>query len=176
MTPEPFTTRHPYFSAAGFLFIVVGVVLGVGGLNEFFLMSTLEQVAMGDLVLAIIGILIVIRLRWRVKAGFTKGVRWDDVPLFILPAAVALLSLSEGIRVSSIVTILSFGAVTLVVGFAEETYFRGLILTTLLPMGVIRAAIITLFSLPHLTCLTLSGAYGTLRLPSLTVSLHLVLG
>jgi hypothetical protein len=152
MTPEPFTIRHPYFSAAGFLLIVVGVVLGVGALNEFFLMSTLEQVAMGDLVLALIGVLLVIRLRWWEKAGFTKGVRWADIPLFILPGAVALLSLSGGIRVSSVVTILSFAAVTLVVGFAEETYFRGLILTTLLPTGVIRAAVISsfFFAAPHL--------------------------
>ncbi|MFZ0005967.1 MAG: type II CAAX endopeptidase family protein [Methanoregula sp.] len=151
-SPEPFTIRHPYFSAVGFLLIVLGVVLGFGALNEFFLMSTVEQVALGDLVLAIIGIFLVIRLRWWAKSGFTKGIKWADVPLFILPAAVSLLSLSGGIRVSSVVTILTFAAVTLVVGFAEETYFRGLILTSLIPTGVFRAVIISsfFFAAPHL--------------------------
>ncbi len=171
-SPEPFTIRHPYFSAVGFLLIVLGVVLGFGALNEFFLMSTVEQVALGDLVLAIIGIFLVIRLRWWAKSGFTKGIKWADVPLFILPAAVSLLSLSGGIRVSSVVTILTFAAVTLVVGFAEETYFRGLILTSLIPTGVFRAVIISSFSLLHLTCSIQSGGYGILRLPSLTVSPH----
>jgi membrane protease YdiL (CAAX protease family) len=152
MTPEPFTIRHPYFSAVGFLVIVVGVVFGFGALNEFFLMNTVEQVALGDLVLAIIGIFLVIRLRWWAKAGFTKGIKRADAPLFILPAAVSLLSLSGGIRVSSVVTLLTFTVVTLVIGFAEETYFRGLILTSLLPTGVFRAAIISsfFFAAPHL--------------------------
>ena len=50
------------------------------------------------------------------------------------------------------VIILAFAALTLVVGFAEETYFRGLILTSLLPTGVIRAALISsfFFAAPHL--------------------------
>ena len=46
----------------------------------------------------------------------------------------------------------AFAALTLIVGFAEETFFRGLILTTLLPTGAIRAVILSslLFAAPHL--------------------------
>jgi len=152
MKTERFTTQYPYLSAAGFLVIVVCVVLGIGAINEVFLMGSLVQVAVVDSVLALTGIFLVARLGWWEKAGYTTGIRWADVPLFVLPGAVALLSLSGGIRVTAPVTILAFAALTLVVGFAEETYFRGLILTSLLPTGVIRAAVISsfFFAAPHL--------------------------
>ncbi len=147
-----FTAQYPYLSAAGFLVIVVCMVLGIGAINEVFLMGSLVQVAVVDSVLALTGIFLVARLGWWERAGYTTGIRWADVPLFILPGAVALLSLSGGFQVTAPVTVLAFAALTLVVGFAEETYFRGLILTSLLPTGVIRAAVVSsfLFAAPHL--------------------------
>ena len=144
MKTERFTTQYPYLSATGFLVIVVCVVLGIGAINEVFLMGSLVQVAVVDSVLALTGIFLVSRLGWWEKAGYTTGIQWADVPLFILPGVVALLSLSGGSQVTAPVTILAFAALTLVVGFAEETYFRGLILTSLLPTGVIRAAMVEL--------------------------------
>ena len=139
-----FTAQYPYLGAAGFLVIVVCMVLGIGAINEVFLMGSLVQVAVVDSVLALTGIFLVARLGWWERAGYTTGIRWADVPLFILPGAVALLSLSGGFQVTAPVTVLAFAALTLVVGFAEETYFRGLILTSLLPTGVIRAAVVRL--------------------------------
>ena len=152
MTLERFTTSRPFLSAFGFLAIVVTVVLGIGAVNEVFLMGSLIQVAVVDSVLALTGIFFVFRLCWWKKAGYTAGIRWADVPLLVLPGAVALLSLSSGIRVTAPVTVLAFAALTLVVGFAEETWFRGLILTTLLPIGVLRATVISafFFAAPHL--------------------------
>jgi len=54
--------------------------------------------------------------------------------------------------VTAPLAIIAFAALTLVVGFAEETWFRGLILTTLLPTGTIRAVIMSsfFFAAPHL--------------------------
>jgi hypothetical protein len=152
MTLERFTTSHPFLSAFGFLVIVVTIVLGIGAVNEVFLMGSLIQVAVVDSVLAVTGIFFVFRLCWWKKAGYTAGIRWADVPLFVLPGAVALLSLSGGIRVTGSVTVLAFAVLTLVVGFAEETWFRGLILTALLPLGILRAAVISafFFAAPHL--------------------------
>ena len=94
MKTERFTTHNLYLSAAGFLVIVVCVVLGIGAINEVFLMGSLVQVAVVDSVLALTGIFLVARLGWWEKAGYTTGIRWAYVPLFILPGAVALLSLS----------------------------------------------------------------------------------
>jgi hypothetical protein len=152
MTTGHFTAQHPYLSALGFLCIVVCVVLGIGAINEVFLMGSLVQVAVVDSVLTLTGIFLVARLGWWEKAGYTTGIRWAEVPLFVLPGAVALLSLSGGIRVTAPATVLACAVLTLVVGFAEETYFRGLILSALLPTGVLRAALISavLFAAPHL--------------------------
>ncbi len=160
MTLQRFTAGHPYISATGFLGIVIGVVLGIGAINEIFLMGTLTQVAVGDSVLAFTGIFLVWHLGWREKAGYTTGVRWADVPLFVLPGAIALLSLFGEIRVTAPVSILEFAVLTLVVGLAEETYFRGLILTTLLPTGVLSAVGISsfFFAAPHLLN-TLGGTW-----------------
>ena len=147
MTLASFTIEHPYRTSFWFLLIVVGVVVATGIINERFLTGSLVQSAIVDLVLAVIGICLLIRLDWWGKAGYTTGVRLAYVPLFILPSAIALLSLSEGIRVTAPLAIIAFAALTLVVGFAEETWFRGLILTTLLPTGTIRAVIIELLFL-----------------------------
>jgi len=152
MTPEHFTADHPYLSAAGFLAIVVCVVLGIGAINEHFLMGSLVQVALVDSVLALTGIIVLWRLSWWEKAGYTSWIRIRDLPLFILPCAVALLSLTGGIQAAAPLTLLAFAALTLIVGFAEEAWFRGLILTALLPAGIFRAAVISAvcFAAPHL--------------------------
>ncbi len=51
-----FTAQHPYRSSAGFLLIVVFVVLAVGMINVIFLMGSLVQLAVEDLILTTIGI------------------------------------------------------------------------------------------------------------------------
>ena len=152
MTFKTFAGEHPYLSAIWFLVVVVCIVLGIGALNVYFLVGSLVQVAIVDGLLAISGIILLTRLGWWERAGYTSWIRWRDLPLFILPLAVALLSFSEGISVTAPLTLLSFAALTFVVGFAEETFFRGLILTTLIPAGTVRAVIVSsfFFAAPHL--------------------------
>jgi len=152
MTLDGFTHEHPYRSSFGFLLVVVAVVLAVGLIGERFLMGSLVQVAVVDLALAIIGIFLLAPLGWWGKAGYTTGIRLAHVPLFILPIAVGLVSLGQGIRVTAPLVVLSFAGLTLLVGFAEETFFRGLILTALLPAGTIGAVVLSsfLFAAPHL--------------------------
>ncbi len=147
-----FTGLHPYRSSIGFMLIVVAVVISVGMINRLFLMGTLVQLALGDLILAVIGVVLLTRLDWWEKAGYTTGIRLKHAPLIVLPLAFALLSLGTGIQVTAPIAILAFAALTLLIGFAEETFFRGLILTTLLPTGAIRAVVLSslLFAAPHL--------------------------
>jgi hypothetical protein len=54
--------------------------------------------------------------------------------------------------VTAPLVILAFAALTLLVGFAEETFFRGLILTALLPAGTTGAVVLSsfFFAAPHL--------------------------
>lgn len=152
MTPGRFITDHPYLGAAGFLAIVVCVVLGMGAINGILHAEPLIQVALVDSVLAGFGILVLLRLSWGEKAGYTRGIRWWDLFLFIPPVAVALLPLANGIPTTAPLTLAAFAALTLLVGFAEELWFRGLILTSLLPVGIVRATLVSAvcFALPHL--------------------------
>jgi hypothetical protein len=152
MTLSRFTMEHPYRSALLFLLIVACVAVAMSMINGIVLMGSLVQLAAEDLVLAITGIFLLMRLDWWKTAGYTTGIRWAQVPLFVLPVAVALLSLGEGIKVTAPPVILAFAALTLLIGFAEETYFRGLILSTLLPTGAIGAVVVSsfLFAAPHL--------------------------
>lgn len=147
-----FTSLHPYRSSIGFLLIAVAVVIGVGMVNRLFLMGTLVQVALGDLILAITGTVLLTRLGWWEKAGYIAGFRLKQTPIVVLPLAFALLSLGTGIRVTAPTAVLAFAGLTLIIGFAEETFFRGLIFTTLLPTGTTRAVILSsaLFAAPHL--------------------------
>jgi hypothetical protein len=146
-----FTMQHPYRSSAVFLLIMLFVILATGMISPVLRMGNLEQLAVGDLILATTGIFLMTRLDWWRKAGYTTGIRLAQFPLFILPLAIALLSLGEGIRVTAPLSILAFAALTLIVGFAEETFFRGLILTSLLPIGTTRAVVLSsfLFAAPH---------------------------
>ena len=152
MTPGHFTTAHPYLTAAGFLAIVVCVVLGVGAANEILLTGPLVQVALVDLVLACAGILVLLYLSWWEKAGYRSWIRKRDLLLFIPPVAIALVPFANGIPATAPLTIVAFAALTLLVGFAEELWFRGLILSSLLPVGIVRATAISAvcFALPHL--------------------------
>jgi hypothetical protein len=167
MTFSSFTTQHPYRSSLLFLLVVICVAIAMGMINELFLIGSLVQLAVEDLILTITGIFLLTHLDWWGIAGYTTGIRLAEVSLFVLPVAAALLSLGQGIRVTAPITILAFAALTLVVGFAEETYFRGLILTTLLPTGMIRAVVLSsfVFAAPHLLNI-IGGAWD----PSFTVA------
>ena len=127
--------RNPYFFALILLgiFILGGAVGGV--LHTVSAFSLIVQVAASDFVLAVIGMLLLYRLNWWQKAGYASLIQARDLPLLILPFIVALLSLSDGIAVTSPLLVVGFALFALLVGFTEETFFRGLMLTGLLPTG-----------------------------------------
>lgn len=152
MTLSGYPAEHPYRTVAGILLAIVFVVLATGVLNVLVVMGNLVQLALEEFLFAAIGIFLLARFGWWGRAGYTTGIRREYLLLLILPAAVALLSLGEGIRVTAPLAVLAFAGLTLLVGFAEETIFRGLIFTTLLPTGTIPAVFMSslFFAAPHL--------------------------
>ena len=78
---------------------------------------------------------------WR-AAGFAKRISWRTVapalPMAVLPLLMALFT---PIRVSDSKRIALFALIALMTGFAEEAVFRGVVVTTLLPKGTMRAVI-----------------------------------
>jgi membrane protease YdiL (CAAX protease family) len=152
--------RQPLGGAIYFLilFLLVGTLAGVFGI--FLTKNTLTLVAITEGTAGIAGILLIIRLGWLRRAGYGTAGRLRDTPLYILPAGIALLSFTEGIPEVSARNTVYFLIVALIIGFSEETFFRGLIFQSLIPLGVLKTVLISsvLFALPHLFN-ALSGAW-----------------
>jgi membrane protease YdiL (CAAX protease family) len=147
-----FIAAHPFRSAIlfwilFFLLNILGGLLGVSLIDRPLLLLT-----MASAVVATGGIIAILYLGWWEKAGYSSAGRWANLPLYLLPAGIALLSFVEGIAVTGFSAIASFAIFSIVVAVAEETFFRGLILQSLLPKGILAAVLLSalLFAIPHL--------------------------
>jgi uncharacterized protein len=144
--------RNPYLFALLLLgiFLFTGAVAGV--LHFVSGVSLIVQVAVADIALAVIGVALLYKLGWFGRAGYTCSIKARHIPLLFLPLIVALLSFSDGIAVTDPLTVAGFALFALLVGFTEETFFRGLMLTGLLPAGIYRAVLVSsvLFAAPHM--------------------------
>jgi membrane protease YdiL (CAAX protease family) len=144
--------RNPVRSAILFwgLLILLNILAGFVALVRQ--LTPLQLVTFADIMVGIAGIFLIAGLLWWRRAGFTTLGRRRDFVLYLLPIGVAFLSLTEGTATAEVSVILTFALFALVVGFAEETFFRGLILQSLRPVGVFGAVLgsAVLFGLPHL--------------------------
>lgn len=159
--------RHPVRGAILF-WILFFLISALAGLIVLLVpLPVLGLVGFSEAVLGVAGIALLTLLGWWRKAGYLSIGTRRDLFLYLLPLAIALLSLSGGIPATPAVVVIEFAAVSAAVGFAEETFFRGLILRSLLPAGVVRAVLISalLFALPHL-----ANAIGGLWDPVFTVA------
>jgi membrane protease YdiL (CAAX protease family) len=143
---------HPYRSAIFFwilffLFNIIGGIIGFPLLGEPALLVTLAS-----LVTAAGGLFMVWYLGWWQRAGYAVLGHIADLPLYLLPAAMAFLPLFEETAPTLPGTVAIFVMLSIVVALAEETFFRGLILQSLRPAGPLVAVLLSslLFALPHL--------------------------
>jgi membrane protease YdiL (CAAX protease family) len=143
---------HPYRTALFFwilffLFNIMGGIIGFPLLGEPALLVTLAS-----LVTAAGGLFMIWYLGWWKRAGYAFLGRIADLPLYLLPAVMAFLPLFEEIAPTPQGTVAIFVILSIVVALAEETFFRGLILQSLRPAGVLPAVLVSslLFALPHL--------------------------
>jgi membrane protease YdiL (CAAX protease family) len=143
---------HPYratlfFWILFFLFNIMGGIIGFPLLGEPALLVTLAS-----LVTAAGGLFMVWYLGWWQRAGYVFLGRIADLPLYLLPAAMAFFPLFEETASTPSGTVALFVILSIVVALAEETFFRGLILQSLRPAGALVAVLVSslLFALPHL--------------------------
>src|SRR5215210_4021806 len=92
---------------------------------------------------ALLAIVLLTRLNWWCQAGFNRPSRWRNLHLLWFPLLVCGLIFSGGVQVLGPVFLASvlFGA--FVTAFAEEALYRGVILRTLVSMGLMRAVFMT---------------------------------
>lgn len=143
---------HPYRCALFFWFLFFFFNIPAGVIGLMIPMELLALVTLADATVAIGGIVLVLALCWWEKTGFGTIGNRSDLILYLLPAAIALIQIAGAGSIPLPSTVLLFAAFSFTVGFAEETFFRGLILTALLTTGAWRAVILSslLFAVPHL--------------------------
>ena len=131
-------TSHPYVFVALLALLVVGVNLVAGSISGLLPYP----------ILAIIAIVVITKAHWWRRIGFTYS-RQDARSLaalraaFLLPVlwwlVVAPLIGYGVVQIPSIATVALYAGFTLLIGFVEEVYFRGMMLQALKPRGLWQA-------------------------------------
>ncbi len=119
--------------------------------------SLAEQVVLGRIVICCFAIGLLTYLGWWREAGFVRPASWrillPYLPLLLLVILAKITDISQyGIRAADFRLILVGLFVYGFGGFMEEAVFRGLVLRSLLPGGLVRAAILSslIFASAHL--------------------------
>jgi membrane protease YdiL (CAAX protease family) len=131
--------------------IVIFVYLIAGTVAYFLKFSNLALYGLANLGLTFLVAATLTRMGWWKPIGFVAPRRRGDLLYFLVPFIPMVINLIPGVEVTSLLFVSQAFAITLLVGFAEESIFRGLMLNALKPRGLWKAAIITavLFGLTH---------------------------
>ncbi len=150
-TEKRFPERHPFVFVLLVESLVIAVYLFSGTAGHFLGLSGLSVYALANALLTGALVLIVSALGWWRKIGF-RPVRGRDW-LWLLPMFLpVLLNFYPGLAPAEFGAIVGFLGLALLVGFVEESAFRGLMLRALQRLGIWPAVLITtaLFSITHL--------------------------
>lgn len=146
-----FAELHPYGFVAILEAVVVLVYLLVGTIAYFLRFSNMVLYGLANFVLTLIVIAWLTRSGWWKTVGFKPLHQRGDLLYFLIPLVPMVLNFIPGVQIESIVYTTGVLLIALMVGFAEESIFRGLMLQAIKPLGQWRAAIITalLFGVTH---------------------------
>lgn len=135
-TAKPrFVERHPVayfvllFVVMMFVYVLGGAIATIGKLD------TTAQILIANPILILIALAIIARQHWWNEMGLTGGQGARPWLLVWLPAAFGLSRLLDGIHVTALSQAALYLVCSLLVGFAEEIYFRGLFMRVLKPYG-----------------------------------------
>jgi membrane protease YdiL (CAAX protease family) len=151
MKHTTFAERHPYWNIAILEFVIFFIYLLAGTLAHILQLSNQRMYGIANLGLTMIAIfLLTLKGQWK-AIGFRAADKPTDFRYYILPFFPLAINLIPGVEVSSLGHLTEILAITLMVGFVEEVYFRGLMLNPLRARGFWKAAILTsfLFGLTH---------------------------
>lgn len=162
--------RHPYITALFFLVYWLALLLASSRLLSPIYYAThmplLLYQMFGEALLALIVILPVALLGWWPEVGLARGVNGRGILLCLLPALLivgpVLLALPAVVGNATTLVLVVSLVLSLLVGFAEEGMFRGVILRSLLPKGIWPAVLLSTlcFASVHLTNLLGGASWG----------------
>ncbi len=137
-------TSHPYVFVVLLTLFVIGVDFLAGSISAL----------LPNPILAIIAIVVITKARWWRRIGFTYS-RQDArslllfTPVFVLPVLwwlVVTPLIGYGVvQIPSLAMFLFYAGFTLLIGFVEEVYFRGIMLQALKSRGLWHATVVTAF-------------------------------
>jgi uncharacterized protein len=151
MAQSRFAERHPFWFVAILEVMVIFVYLTLGTIAHFTNLSNIDLEGIANLVLTIIAATLLSVMGWWRVVGFRPPDQPADMLYFVVPFLPAVVSLVAGVELKNVLIVTQLLIITLMVGFAEEAIFRGLMLNALKSRGAWTAAIVTslLFALSH---------------------------
>jgi uncharacterized protein len=150
--------RRPLLYVVLLLLAILVAYFLAGAITIRLKLSSVVMALMADGVLALIAIILLTRHHWWHDVGFRLPSHPRSLWLFAFPCLPIVLNITFfGLGNPGIEGLLLFLAAALLVGFVEESYFRGMMLRTLLGRGPWQAVIISslLFGMMHV--LNLAG-------------------
>ena len=144
--------RHPYRFVAALEGLVLVVYLAAGTVAQVVGLPGLWLYAAANIALTlVVAVILTVMGRWR-SIGFRAPRRRRDLLYFLVPFLPVILNVVPGLQFIGAAEVTGLLPLALMVGFVEESVFRGLMLTALRERGVWRAIIVTsvLFGLTHL--------------------------
>jgi uncharacterized protein len=146
-----FAGAHPYWFVVLLEFAIVVVYLVAGTVAHLAHLGNLGLYGIAQAGLTMVAVALLSFMGWWKTVGFRAPDEWSDLYYFALPFLPVVINVIPGLQVSSLGYLGRVLAITLMVGFVEEVFFRGLMLTALRSRGLWRTAIITalLFGLTH---------------------------
>ncbi len=161
MKRPPFAERHPLWFVALLELAVIVTYLLVGTAAHFTHVSNDGVAAIATTALSVLAAGLLGALGWWRVVGFRRAATPRDL-LWVLPLLLpVLLNLVVGLEFGGLLLTFELLLIALLIGFAEETIYRGLMLNALKARGHWTAAIVTsvLFGVSHSLNL-LSGKSG----------------
>jgi membrane protease YdiL (CAAX protease family) len=136
-----FRSRYPAaFSLLAGLLPIAGTKLLLAGLAQFGLDPLTLKLISEFFFCAIVAALLTALGVWR-EAGFLSSITGKTLLIYAPWLLLPLIVVAHGISPAAADTILGIAVFTLMIGFAEEGLFRGVVLRALLPGGIPRAVL-----------------------------------
>jgi len=150
MDNQKFHEKHPYLFVIILEVIIIAVALIAGTITFMLKLPEYTLYGITMVILTIISAVILWKLDWWRMIGFQRFKK-KYIPLLIIPVIPLIYNLLDTYNSIPLGFYIYYFFMCAMVGFVEESMYRGLMLQALLKKGVWKAVIISslLFSLSH---------------------------
>lgn len=128
MNATRFAERHPYWFVVLLEVVVIVIYLVAGTIAHFVNFSTMGLYGLANLGLTVTVAVVLTATGWWKAVGFRTPDRRSDLLYFLVPFIPMFLNLIPGIQLTDSSYVLEVFGIMLLVGFVEESIFRGLML------------------------------------------------